>query len=99
MLEVVCNLGFDHGSLVDHFVVMLHGNHLIFFRYEEGATVQVRTTLAGPRAFDQEFEIRSARDGRAIATFTHHWVWMDTSSGRPVEMDDDTCRRLLEGGR
>ena len=67
-------------------------------RWDEGATVAVRTLTAGERGFDQEFEIRSAADDRPIARFVHHWVWFDTEAERPVPLSDDDRRKLLEDG-
>lgn len=67
--------------------------------WEEGARIVVRTTLCGPRNFDQDFEILSARDSRRIALFVHHWVWLDTATGHPVEIDEPTRTRLLSGSR
>ncbi len=65
-------------------------------KWDEGVRIVVRTTLCGPRNFDQEFEILSARDGRRVAIFVHHWVWYDTASDRPVEIDEATRNRLLD---
>lgn len=67
-------------------------------RWQEGAVVAVATLSASERGFDQEFEIRSAADGRRIARFVHHWVWFDTEAQRPVPLSDEHRRKLLEGG-
>ena len=64
--------------------------------WKEGATVRVRTLTAGERGFDQEFEIVAATDGRRVARFVHHWVWLDTQAGTRVALDAATRRRLLE---
>lgn len=66
-------------------------------RWQEGATLRVKTVSAEERRFDQEFEVRSAADGRKIAVFVHHWVWMDTRSGEIVPLPEETRRRLLSG--
>ena len=66
-------------------------------RWDEGAIVAVSTLTASERGFDQEFEVRSAADGRQIARFVHHWVWFDTEAQRPVTLSDEDCSRLLEG--
>jgi acyl-CoA thioesterase FadM len=63
----------------------------------EGATVRVKTVQASERGFDQEFEIVAASDGRRVALFVHHWVWLDTRVGNRVAIDEATQRRLLEG--
>jgi acyl-CoA thioesterase FadM len=65
--------------------------------WKEGATVRVTTLEATERGFDQEFEIVSAADGRRIARFVHHWVWLDTEAGRRVPLSGDVQRRLLAG--
>src|SRR5688572_8509727 len=64
--------------------------------WKEGATVRVTTLTASERGFDQEFEIVAATDGRRVARFVHHWVWLDTKSGTRVALDEETQRRLLE---
>jgi acyl-CoA thioesterase FadM len=65
--------------------------------WKEGATVRVRTVQANERGFDQEFEIVAATDGRRVASFVHHWVWLDTLAGKRVPIDEPTQRRLLAG--
>jgi acyl-CoA thioesterase FadM len=65
--------------------------------WKEGATVRVKTLAATERGFDQEFEIVSAADGRRVARFVHHWVWLDTETGRRVPLTVESRQRLLEG--
>jgi acyl-CoA thioesterase FadM len=65
--------------------------------WKEGATVRVRTVQANERGFDQEFEIVAASDGRRIALFVHHWVWLDTETGKRVAIDAAVQRQLLAG--
>ena len=65
--------------------------------WKEGATVRVTTLLATDRGFDQELEIVSAADGRRVARFVHHWVWLDTETGKRVTLSDEIQRRLLAG--
>jgi acyl-CoA thioesterase FadM len=65
--------------------------------WKDGATVRVKTLQASERGFDQEFEIVAASDGRRVALFVHHWVWLDTRVGKRVAIDEATQRRLLEG--
>ena len=63
--------------------------------WQDGAVVEVETTSASSRGFAQEFQIRSAASGVRIATITHRWVWLDTTSGKGVEVPEDVQRRLL----
>jgi acyl-CoA thioesterase FadM len=65
--------------------------------WKEGATVRVKTIQASERGFDQEFEIVAASGGRRIALFVHHWVWMDTKTGKRVAIDEGVRRQLLAG--
>ena len=66
-------------------------------RWDEGATIQVRTLAADERGFDQEFAVNAATDGRPVANFTHHWVWLDTHTGRSVALSEEDCRCFLSG--
>jgi acyl-CoA thioesterase FadM len=65
--------------------------------WKEGATVRVRTLTASERGFDQEFEIVATTDGRRVARFVHHWVWLDTKSGARVPLSEEVQRQLLAG--
>lgn len=65
--------------------------------WKEGATVRVTTLAASERGFDQEFEIVSAADGRRVARFVHHWVWLDTETGKRVPLTEEVQRQLLAG--
>ena len=65
--------------------------------WKDGATVRVTTLAATERGFDQEFEIVATTDGRRVARFVHHWVWLDTAAGKRVELSEDVQRRLLAG--
>jgi acyl-CoA thioesterase FadM len=66
-------------------------------RWNENATVRVKTLAATERGFDQEFEIVAASDGRRIARFVHHWVWLDTQAGKRVALSAEVQRQLLAG--
>lgn len=66
-------------------------------RWQEDVAIRVRTTKADARGFEQEFEVRSAADGRTVATFTHRWVWVDTTTGERVPLPEDAQRRLRAG--
>jgi len=66
-------------------------------RWQEGATVRVRTIAATERGFDQEFEIVAASDRRRVARFVHHWVWLDTQAGKRLSLSEEVQRRLLAG--
>jgi acyl-CoA thioesterase FadM len=66
-------------------------------RWTENATVRVKTLAATERGFDQEFEIVAASDGRRIARFVHHWVWLDTQAGKRVALSAEVQRQLLAG--
>ena len=48
-------------------------------------------------SFDQTFDVVAATDGRPVATFTHHWVWLDTQTGQAVALSEDVQQRFLEG--
>ena len=63
-------------------------------RWQEGARIAVRTLSVEERSFDQEFEVRSVADGRVIAQFVHHWVWMDTATGKVLSLSEDVRERL-----
>ena len=67
-------------------------------RWGESATIRVTTLEASERGFDQEFEVVSAASGRRVARFVHHWVWLDTASGKTVRLDEEVRRQLLSGG-
>jgi len=76
----------------DHVVAVQTETHATYhspLSWEEGAVVDVQTTDLEERSFTQEFAIRSEASDRRIATFVHHWVWMDTREGRSVELPDD----------
>ena len=65
--------------------------------WKEGATVRVKTLTATERGFDQEFEIVAASDGRRVALFVHHWVWLDTKAGKRVPLTGEVQHQLLAG--
>ena len=65
--------------------------------WSEGASIRVRTLEASERGFSQEFSVVSAADERPIARFVHHWAWLDTKAGRPVQLDEAVQRKLLAG--
>jgi acyl-CoA thioesterase FadM len=65
--------------------------------WKEGATVRVKTLQASERGFDQEFEIVAATDGRRVALFVHHWVWLDTETAKRVALSPEIQRGLLAG--
>ena len=62
--------------------------------WSEGARIEVRTLRVGERSFDQEFSVRSARDDRPIATFVHHWIWMDTVNQKRVALPASVREKL-----
>ncbi len=62
--------------------------------WRDGASIEVHTTAVTERGFEQEFLIRSAVTGAQIATFAHRWVWLDTASGRRVDIPENV-RELL----
>ena len=57
--------------------------------------MRVKTLTATERGFDQEFEIVAATDQRRVATFVHHWVWLDTKAGKRVALTEEVQRQLL----
>ena len=66
-------------------------------RWDEGATIRVKTLEANERGFDQEFQVVSTADERKIARFVHHWTWLDTVAQNRVPLSEDTQRKLLAG--
>ena len=66
-------------------------------RWQEGATIEVRTTEADDRGFTQEFIVRSTATVSVAARFVHTWVWLDVNSGRRVDLPAEIQRRLLAG--
>lgn len=64
-------------------------------RWEEGVRIRVKTLAADARGFDQEFDVRSAVDDRAIATIVHRWAWLDTARGERVPLSEEVQRKLL----
>lgn len=92
--------GIDARSKPEHVYAVQRSTAATYFsplRWQEGARIQVRTTGATERDFDQAFEVYSASDGREIARFTHRWVLLDTRAGRPVPLTEEMKRLLLEG--
>jgi acyl-CoA thioesterase FadM len=65
--------------------------------WKEDALVRVTTLSASERGFDQEFEIVAATDGRRVARFVHHWVWLDTQTGKRVTLSAEVQRAYLAG--
>ncbi len=65
--------------------------------WTEGATIEVRTATANAHGFVQEFAVSSTATGKPIALFVHAWVWLDTTSGRTVEIPPDVCASMLVG--
>ncbi len=65
-------------------------------RWEEGATVGVRTTKADDSGFEQAFTVSSASDGRTIAAITHRWVWLNVETGRRVPLREDVQQRFMQ---
>ena len=64
--------------------------------WQEGATIEVQTTAVSGRNFTQEFTVRSTASGRMIATIVHDWAWLDTETGRGLEIDAESQRKLTE---
>jgi len=87
-------------SKPDHVYAVQQATEVVYFAplsWNEGATIRVTTLSASERGFEQEFEVTAASDGRRIARFVHHWVWLDTREQRRVALDGDTQRLLMEG--
>jgi acyl-CoA thioesterase FadM len=66
-------------------------------RWQEGATIHVLTTEAEARGFTQEFRVHSTATGARVATFTHRWAWIDTRSGRRLEIPAEAQAQYLAG--
>jgi len=87
-------------SKPDHVYAVQRATEVTYFApliWDEGATIRVTTLSASERGFEQEFEVRAASDGRRIARFVHHWVWLDTRAQRRVEISEDAQRLLVDG--
>ena len=67
-------------------------------RWEEGATIGVRTAQAAASGSEQEFAVSSSSDGRTIAMITHSWVWLDVETGHRVPLPDDVQQRFMQRG-
>ena len=65
--------------------------------WDEGARISISTLAVTELHFDQSFDIESAKNGRRIATFVHHWVWLDTQTGKRVKLSPEDQQRLLAG--
>jgi acyl-CoA thioesterase FadM len=65
--------------------------------WQDSAEIEVVTTEADERGFTQEFAVRSAASGAAIATFVHRWAWVDTNTGRRVSLSDEDRAKLVAG--
>ncbi len=66
--------------------------------WREGATIEVTTTSADDRGFEQEFAVRSTERGTPVATFVHAWAWLDTVTGRGIPIPPDVQYLLQRGG-
>lgn len=62
--------------------------------WRDGASIEIHTTAVTERGFEQEFVIRSTVTGAQIATFAHRWVWLDTASGRRVDLPEAVQEKL-----
>jgi acyl-CoA thioesterase FadM len=65
--------------------------------WHDGAIVEVITSDGDTLGFSQEFTVRSAASNRTAAVFVHRWAWLDTTTGRGVEIPPDLLARLLAG--
>ncbi len=87
-------------SKPDHIVAVQRATEARYrapLRWDEGASIRVRTLEVSERSFDQAFDVVAATDGRPVAAFTHHWVWLDTQTGQTVALPEDVQQRFLEG--
>jgi acyl-CoA thioesterase FadM len=83
-----------------HVVAMQRESRAVFhapLRWQEGAEIEVVTTEADERGFTQEFAVRSAASGAAIATFVHRWAWVDVDAGRRVDIGEVEREKLRKG--
>jgi acyl-CoA thioesterase FadM len=62
--------------------------------WRDGASVVVSALDVSARGFSQEFVVRSGSSDAHVATFIHHWVWLDTDAGRRVDLPSDIQERL-----
>ena len=83
-----------------HVVAMQRETHAVYrapVRWQDGVTIEVVTTSASDRGFEQEFSVRSGATGALAATFTHRWAWFDTLAGAATPIPADVQERCLAG--
>ena len=88
------HLGF---SKPEHIVCVQRETRAVYsapLHWRDGATVDVTTTEASQRGFTQEFTVRSTATGTIAATFIHRWAWLDTATGRRVDIPEDVVVAL-----
>ena len=88
-------------SKPDHVVAVQRETRAVYHAplpWRDGVTIEVTTTSADDRGFEQEFSVRSTARGTPVATFVHSWAWLDTVSGRGVPLPPDVQYLLQRGG-
>lgn len=63
--------------------------------WQDGVTIEVTTLAAGEQGFTQAYALRSARTDRLVARIEHDWVWLDTTNGRRVPLEEATRERFI----
>jgi acyl-CoA thioesterase FadM len=88
------HLGF---SKPEHIVSVQRETRAVYsapLHWRDGATVEVSTTQADAYGFTQEFTVRSTESGTIAATFIHRWAWLDTETGRRVDIPGEVVAAL-----
>jgi acyl-CoA thioesterase FadM len=62
--------------------------------WQDGAEIEVRCLAVQTHGLTQQYEVRSAESGRLVARIEHDWVWLDTTSGRAVPLDETVQERF-----
>ena len=87
-------------SKPDHVVAVQRQTRAVYhapLAWQDGATIEVTTTSADDRGFEQEFSVTSTARGTPVATFVHAWAWLDTVTGRGIPIPPDVQFYLQRG--
>ena len=75
--------------------VRTRAEYLAPLAWQDGVVVEVATLAATKRGFTQSCSLRSPRSDRLVARIEHDWVWLDTTTGRSVPLDDTVQAQLV----
>ena len=87
-------------SKPDHVVAVQRETRAVYHAplpWQDGATIEVTTTSADDRGFEQEFSVTSTSRGTPVATCVHAWAWLDTVTGRGIPIPPDVQFYLQRG--